>query len=68
MTEDKVKLIYCMDREISERLKQDYKLLKQDVVSNKPCWVFIVDDINSFNLKFSDVGSGKIIISNRLTF
>ena len=58
-------VVYCFDENLANKLSATSKLLKQDIVNNKNCWVFIIDN-NKLN--FSELDKSKIIISNRLNF
>jgi len=57
--------VYCFDKDLADKLSLTLKLLKQEVMDNKACWIFIVDN-NKFN--FDELDKSKIIISNRLNF
>ena len=58
-------IAYCFDKSLAEKLLLTSKLLKKEVIDNKECWVFVVD--NNI-LQFSELDKTKIVLSNRLNF
>lgn len=57
--------VYCFDENLANKLLINLKLFKQDIIDNKPCWIFINDN-NKY--QFNELDKTKIIISNRLNF
>ena len=53
-----------------EKLSKIFTLLKEEVVDNKKCWVFVIDnDISkNKNINFSNIDNSKCFITNKLSF
>ena len=56
--------MYCFDKNLADELSMTSKLFKKDIVDNKECWIFIVDN----KINFSELDKSKVFISNRLNF
>ena len=61
--------IYCFDKQEKNKLQKKLSLYQELNISNKQCWIFIIDEINKVN-KFSinDIDKSKCVVSDRLRF
>ncbi|MCK9319245.1 hypothetical protein [Methanoculleus sp.] len=57
--------VYCFDEDLANKLSLTLKLLKQEMMDGKNCWIFVGDNNK---LQFNELDKSKIIISNRLNF
>jgi len=58
--------IYCFDEQEKNKLREKLSLYQELNISNKQCWVFIIDKDNKFN--FSEIDKSKCFITNKMTF
>jgi len=58
-------VVYCFDKNLADKLSTSSKLLKQEIVDGKECWIFIADNKN---INFEELDKSKVIISNKLNF